>query len=87
VPPIRSVFPDSGPDPDFFELTSPVLVRFLLLQILTLSSSFSRRSNQSRLSAADIKYLSIPKRSQRNKYLFDGKHENVYSLPSYNSAY
>ena len=30
VPPIRSDFPDSGPFPDFFEGTSPVLVRFLL---------------------------------------------------------
>ena len=32
VPPSRSGFPDCGPDPDFFELTSPVLVRISLLE-------------------------------------------------------
>ena len=36
------------------------------------SSSFLRRSNQSQMTAADIKYLSIPKRSYINKYLNDG---------------
>ena len=30
VPPTRSGFPDFGLDPDFFELSSPDLVRFLL---------------------------------------------------------
>ena len=37
-----------------------------------LSSSFLRRSNQSQMTAADIKYLAISKRSYTNKYLFDG---------------
>ena len=32
VPPIRSGFPDFGPDPDFFEQTSPDLVRIELLK-------------------------------------------------------
>jgi hypothetical protein len=70
VPPIRSDFPDLGPDPDFFEETSPVFTcsEFMFSD---LSSSFLRRSNQTRMTAADIKYLAIPKRSYTNKYLFD----------------
>ena len=30
VPPIRSSFPDHGPDPDFFEEIGPDLVRILV---------------------------------------------------------
>ena len=42
VPPIMSGFPDLGPDPDYFEQTSPVFT----ISNFDLSSLFIRRSNQ-----------------------------------------